>query len=124
MSPIEDNVDLHNEFDEILLEVTNITYGEIDNVLNCFLYAFSPLYGDKVEDVDIINVLNGYKILIKWCSGNSKRSVPNFVEALNNGKKYIIEGTPIRATNLQGPNTKGTRLHQGLANANVKMWVR
>lgn len=49
--------------------------------------------------------------------------VSGAVEAFETAEKYIVNGSPIRKTDQQGPNTAGTRLCEGIGEVGVTFHV-
>lgn len=63
-------------------------------------------------------------LLFDYDSTLARRGVPDSAEAFIAAGQYIVEGSPLRATDRQGNGTSGTRLCEGIGPVRVVFYVR
>lgn len=102
---------------------------EIKNASGCIGYALKEtLCGEELGELRVSFPSGAcgkeFTVLVfDWDSSSSIRSCPEPRRAFELASVYVVHGSRIRTTNNCGPNTRGTRLVEGIGEA-PSFWVR
>ncbi len=131
-SPWEDASKYGDHFSEIRVDIElamdSIPKEAIDSISGCIGYALKQtIAGESLSEPTSIDETPFFISLeFFYDSTKTQRDDPDFIEAFEQAKAMVIEGTPVRKTDRAGEGTKGTRLVDGLGAVakSVKFFVR
>jgi hypothetical protein len=102
-----------------------LTAAEVEQVSGCIGYALRiHVAGEDLSEPEAV-IRCGGETLITYFYDTTKaqRSSPDPETALRVAAQLIVEGTPVRSSNRAGPNTRGTRLIQGIGPVSLTFLV-
>lgn len=120
----------NDHFYEINMVITGtnrtLTNDEIMEASGCLGYALREVIrGDALSQPNaVVNQFGYLHVEYSYDSTKTQSDDPDFQEAFDLAESYVQYGTPVRTTNRSGPNTKGTRLCNGIGTCYVQFYVR
>ncbi len=111
-----------------------LSLEEVSRLCGCLGYALqATLAGPDLSPPDVswmeatgrLGVAATFTLLVfAYEAQLSIRTAPDYAEAFAKARAYIREGTPVRTTGRAGAGTQGTRLVEGIGDANLTLYVR
>lgn len=108
---------------------TYLPISEVQKISGALGYALAAVVrGDELSLGKVI--VNGHVsgCVVEWDydTTKSKSDDPDFEEAFERAKLYMVHGSPIRKTDVKGVGTKGTRLVEGIGSpaSGVEFYVK
>lgn len=99
-----------------------LTPEEVQQVSGCIGYGLTRLAGESLSDPVTVITRAGQTTITYWYDTTKARSENYGVEtALADAARYIVDGTPIRRTDRNGP--AGTRLIEGIGPCSITFRV-
>ena len=108
----------------------NLKLSEVSLVAGAIGYALREIvHGESLSEPDVKHFLDAEtgsgstELTFSYDSTKARSDDPDFWFAFEIAWSYVQRGSPVRVTNRSGPNTKGTRLVQGIGDCEVSFYI-
>ena len=106
----------------------NLKLSEVSLVAGAIGYALREIvHGESLSEPDVKHFLDAgsgsTELTFHYDSTSSCSENPDFWLAFELAWLYVQKGSPVRVTNRSGPNTKGTRLVQGIGDCEASFYI-